>query len=180
MSEVFKISKIESKQKKEKRTGSIILVFLLLLSTLGFALNTVVDRGSQNSGSNSHFNGQYWVYNSAGRDYYFSYSPSDLDFTNIDFSMTVGDLQNKILYIDNPINIGSAVLESNLAGWALRTQPACFGKCELDLPEKNCTEPFIVVRDSDKNTVRQEDKCIFIDGNDKTVNAFVYKILGFN
>ena len=113
-------------------------------------------------------------------DIFLSYSLDELDFNTIDFSMTIGDLQNKILYVDNPDTIAASVIETNLAGWILRTQSACYGTCALDLPERDCSEPLIVIRTSDANSVRQENKCIFIEGNDKTVNAFLYKILGFN
>ena len=113
----------EEKREKQRRTGSIILVGLLLLSTLGFALSSVVDKNSQGSGS-ERFNGQYWIYTANGREYYFSFSKSEIDFTNIYFTMNLGDIQNKILYLDNPSGLGRAIIESDLAGWVTRIQPA--------------------------------------------------------
>ena len=177
---ISRIGELEEKQKRQKRIGSIVLVCLLLLSTLGFAIGTVVDKGTQNPGQGAHFNGQYWVYSGAGRDYYFSYNPSDINFTNVSFNMNLGDIQNKILYLDNPENSASAIIESNLAGWVGRIQPACFGECEFDLPERNCSEPLIVIRNSESESIRQEEMCVFVNGGEMAINAFLYKILGFN
>lgn len=180
MTKILSVVELAEKQRRNKRLGSIVLISLLVLSTLGFALSSVSNNDPATQKSGSYFNGQYWVYPGAGRDYYFSYGPSELDFTNIDFDMTLADVQGKILYLDNPESLASLIVESNLIGWSSRIQPACYGSCERDLPEKDCSEPIIVVRLSETESVSQQDSCIFISGSDKTVNAFLYRILGFN
>ncbi len=175
--EIAHINGSEKKRENQRRTGSIILIGLLLLSTLGFALGTVADKNSQNLTS-ERFNGQYWVYTMAGREYYFSISKSEMDFTKINFTMNLADIQNKILYIDNPSGLSSAIIETDLVGWVGKIQPACFGKCVIDIPEKDCTEPIMVIRESESKTVRQQEQCVFIDGDEKTISLFLYQLLG--
>jgi regulator of sigma D len=55
-------------------------------------------------------------------------------------------------------------------------QEACYGSCERNLPEKNCTENIIIFKDSKENSVTQQDKCVFIEGDLRTVDAYIYKL----
>ena len=63
-------------------------------------------------------------------------------------------------------------------GRFLRVQEACYGPCEEDLPEKNCTDNLIIWQDSPENKVYQEENCVFIDGDMRTVDAFLYDLFG--
>ena len=63
--------------------------------------------------------------------------------------------------------------------YSYRIQDACYGECERDLPEKSCEEKIIVFRESQEKQIYQEGNCIFIDGDLSSVDAFLYKILGF-
>src|SRR3989344_1756426 len=70
-------------------------------------------------------------------------------------------------------------IASTLGIYSQRIQLVCYGSCEQDLPEKDCSEEIIVFKDSQENKVYQEENCIFIEGDIKAVDAFLYKILGY-
>ena len=49
---------------------------------------------------------------------------------------------------------------------------------DRNLPEKECNGDynFIVIRESEIEKVYSEDNCIFIDGDIKSIDAFIYNI----
>jgi hypothetical protein len=68
----------------------------------------------------------------------------------------------------------------NLARYASRFQEACYGECEKDLPEKDCSEKLIVFRESEVKKVYEEGSCVIIEGDMVAVDAFLYRVLGIS
>ena len=68
----------------------------------------------------------------------------------------------------------------SLGRYTGRIQEACYGKCDKDLPEKDCTQNLIVWKDSAENKVYSQGKCVFIEGDLRAVDAFLYKIFELN
>jgi len=82
------------------------------------------------------------------------------------------------LYIDSDVDSVSSEVVLTLGRFASRVQGACYGECETDLPEKDCSENLIIIRDSLENRVYQEEKCVFIEGDVATADAFLFRVLG--
>ena len=176
----------EKKQRRNKIIVGFVMIFLMVFSTAGFALY------GGNSGSNSDengqtaqeadYNGQYWVYNVAGQEYYFTNSKESVQNQNIpvDISAMQNNFIGSSVFIDSKNDIVTNELSINLGKIAGRIQKACYGKCNEDLPEKDCTENLIVYKLSEEKKVYQQENCIFIDGDLNTVDAFLYKLLGIS
>ena len=85
--------------------------------------------------------------------------------------------QQPVYVSSNSTEIANEIM-SNVGPYTERIQQACYGNCTTDFPEKNCNENLIVWTPSDTNRVYQKDKCVFIDGDIKAVDAFLYRIFG--
>lgn len=175
-------SAIEEKQRKRKRLGGIIIIGLLLLSTLGFAISgTGIVREQTKEGL--QFDGQSWTYFVSGTPRYrFVYGLADLDFSNIETTKTLVDFTGKKLFIDSGDNSALQEIALNLGNHVSRVAEACYGPCTRDVPEMTCdTEDILlVVKPSEVPLVYEENNCVFINGDLKEVDAFLYRILGLN
>jgi hypothetical protein len=87
--------------------------------------------------------------------------------------------QGKTLYlaVENP-GI-EAELRSTIGVFSDRIQLACYGSCELDLPEKDCSANLIVWTDGVGGQVTQGEGCVFIEGDLRAVDAFLYRVFGY-
>ena len=182
MQKIMSQKEIEIKQKRNKRALGIFFIVLLVLSTAGFAL-TGISNSNNNAGTQSNegqFNGQYWTYNLGGQEYYFSNNLDEINFESVEISRQISSYYGKSLYIDaeNPEVLREVA--NNLGRLASRFQEACYGECERDLPEKDCSEKLIVWKNSGENKVYEEQNCVFIEGDLNAVDAFLYRVLGFN
>lgn len=174
---------IESGQKRLKFIIGMVFIILLVFSTAGFALygrsdTTDTDLGGANQ--DVYYNGQYWVYSSGGQEFYFINSPEDVQDIPVEVNGGIEYLVDKPLFIDSGDLLAVNELSINLGRYAARIQEACYGKCDEDLPEKNCAENLIVVREANDNRVYQEENCVFIEGDVRGVDAFLYRILRVN
>ena len=96
---------------------------------------------------------------------------------------SVRDYAGKQLYVASDNNAVLQEIGLNLGNYVPRVHRACLGVCEDNLPEKSCDgEDNLIVWNSDASVggVYQEQNCIFIDGDLRAVDAFLYKILGNN
>ncbi|MDP4039897.1 MAG: hypothetical protein Q8P57_04955 [Candidatus Pacearchaeota archaeon] len=172
---------IEKSEKKKKLIVGIILIALLVFSTAGFALNGLSEgNAGQENGEEPYYDGQYWIYPFGGQNYYFTYSIGETEMGDLNFTKSLSSYSGKNLYIDAENSAVLTELANNLGRFAGRIQEACYGECERDLPEKTCEENMIIWRDSGMNKVTQNENCIFIEGDLRIVDAFLYKVLGFN
>ena len=182
MQKIISREEIEIKQKRNKKAFGIFFIVLLLLSTAGFALSSVYSNnaGADIQENEAQYNGKYWVYNLEGQNYYFSNKLEDVNFDNVLVNKKINSYYNNNLYIDAENTDVLEILGSNLARFSSRLQEACYEECERDIPEKDCSENLIVWRSSAKNKVYEEQNCVFIDGDLKTVDAFLYRLFGLN
>jgi len=183
----------EIRNRKKKRNtifvGSI-LIFLMVFSIVGFAFighgfggGSVGNSGENSSGTTQggdFYNGQYWVVNRGGQQFYFTNSFEETSDVPVDTNLTLQKIAGNVLFIDSKDTTILNELSLNLGRYAQRLQPACYGHCKEDIPEKLCDEQMIVWVESENNKVYQEDKCVFIEGDTLAVDAFLYKILGVN
>ena len=86
--------------------------------------------------------------------------------------------RGNILYIDSESEQVTGEIWNSVGRFAQRVQEACLGQCERDLPEKSCEDHIIVYREKSENRVYQDDNCVFIEGDMKAVDAFLYSAFG--
>ena len=180
----------ERKKKKNTILVSGIMLVILILGTMGFAFSfsSLNSNGGGNPGAGEQDNqnpnsgydsslGKY--YNKIGDQIlYFSNSQQDVLDSKINIQKTLRDYSNQPLYIVSDDQIFINEVRSTLGLYSQRAQEACLGKCEKDLPVKTCSDNVIVIGQSGNNVAYQDNNCVFIEGNLKTVDAFLYKIFG--
>lgn len=181
-----KLGSEKTEQEKRKRNVTIIGLLLLgvmVLSTIGYAITTSqreTDNGTPtNSQGLQQLDNGMWQVNHNGRILYFQNSPESLKNISISTSATLSLYAGKMLYIDSTNTAITSALASALSPYALRVQEGCYGTCERDLPEKNCTDNLIVWRDDPQNKISQTENCVFIDGDMRAIEAFLYRLLGY-
>ncbi|MAE49532.1 hypothetical protein CMI48_01755 [Candidatus Pacearchaeota archaeon] len=193
--------------RSRKRNGIIISVLMLVLlvaSSVGFAfLSSNHTSGSQQvAGSEGAYEGSGvggWVVPVLGREVRLTFGLEEVAEIPVALTTGIEAYQGKTLYlaVENP-GI-EAELRSTIGVFTDRIQLACYGECELDLPEKDCSENVIVwtdgvaeassagPRSSDKvnaasdvgGQVTQGEGCVFIEGDLRAVDAFLYKVFGY-
>jgi hypothetical protein len=185
------VSKHQEGKKKRRNqiTIGVILIFVMVISTLGFALQGFGGFGEEDDGSsvnNIEYNGFEFV-NQNGLwvlgNFIFRNVPQQVE--DIGFvSSTINDYQGKPLYIDSESEEAELEILINLGNIALRTQKACIEKrgCEENRPTKTCTDNFIIIRESNISNILQQDNCVFIEGASEDLtqltDQFLFKVLG--
>lgn len=167
---------LESKERKARKMQIIVGIFLAVImigSTAGFAYYLREDTSSTAEGD--YFDGKYWIMQRNGQTFYL-YSSLD-EIANVSSSLSPGDFIGQPFFIDAPLAVSQHIL-LNLPGYFSRLQPACYGACEADLPEKDCSEPIIVYRDATENRVYKQNSCIFIEGDSRSIDAFITSLAG--
>ena len=174
----------ESKRKRNVQLFSLGLLFLMVLSTVGYAFFSNPDVGNYD-GSVSGDTGlrQYgdkWIFGPNERPIVLSHSPSESNVTELSFSFGIENYLQEPLFIDSENITALNEIAGVFGYYASRMQEACYLSCERDIPEKDCSENIIVFKDSNINSVRQQDKCIFIEGDLRAVDSFVYSLFGIS
>ncbi|MFH1608226.1 MAG: hypothetical protein ABIA78_03765 [archaeon] len=189
-----KIVSKQSESKKKKRNQTILGVFLVVVM-LGGVFGVVVNSfGSRDKVSKKiTYNGfefvnqnGFWVTVIGDFTFGFRNNPNEVENINSELNL-LNEYSGKPLYIYSENAEAAAEISGNLFynnGIALRKHDACLeGKeCEGDLPVKNCSENFIIIEESEKISVIQNESCVFIQGPQKNLtkitDGFLFKILG--
>ncbi len=173
---------IEKKQKRNKAILGIIIIFLMVFSTAGFAIyqtsGTTSTPDSTEPDDGLNFNGQYWVYNVSGQPFYFTNLQSLTEDIPVATTISLQEYSGQALYIDSEDQLVLNEIGVNLGRFSSRIQEACYEECDKDLPRKQCDQNLIVYRESEENKVYQDQKCVFIEGDIKALDAFLYHLLG--
>jgi hypothetical protein len=177
------IRKLESREESEKRQRrntlviSIILIAILVFSTAGyFSLSSKEEKKEGESAVQEM--GNEWVMKYGEQILKFSSPPEAAKNTSIMIASTLENYYEKSFYIVSESDAAYYEIAYNLGRVAGRIQPACYGKCERNLPEKNCSETLIIYNQSGQNRVYQDNNCVFIEGSMSAVDAFLYRIFG--
>lgn len=188
--------KIFSKEEEAKRTrrnqfligGAMILV--MLASVLGYAFGR--DQ-TANSSEKIIYNGLeftkqsgFWNVVLGGYQFSFKYNPKEAEKVSSSLNL-LGSYSGKPLYL---------LIENTEAGLEIyrnlfyqnqiveRIQDACLTgeKCDKNSPVKTCESNFIIIKESDNNAIRQQQNCVFIEGNMSNLtelsDGFLFKITG--
>jgi len=182
------VSKTERERKKRRNQTivGIILIFLMGLSVLGFALQGNI--GKQENENTLTYNGfEFTLVGERWKigNFIFSYNPEQVPDMG-------SDLNDFTFYQELPAYVYSENSEAeieiigNLELVAERVQNACMKgegfECSENVPIKTCENNFIIIKESNITSIRQEDNCVYIEGPDeellKLADQFLFKILG--
>lgn len=158
---------IEKKRKSTMIGISLFMLGLLVLSTVGYGLIYSGSSGSVQENQNQE------------QALSLSYPQEAVREIPVDVSFTLNNYAGKTVYIASQNQQVKTEIAYNLGKHVARIQEACYGSCSEDLPEKSCSDSLIVWQDNAENKVYQEENCVFIQGDIRAVDAFLYKILGF-
>ena len=170
--EIRKIGTKEEAERKSKRNTlilSIVMITILVFSTAGYFSMRENSSGSADSGKELGLS-------------------SPLESTKNVSVIMFKSLENyagKTVYVASEYDSGLYEINSALQDYAERIQPACYGMCNKNLPEKDCNDTLIVISrlnesEGEKGKVYEQDNCVFIEGNLDAVDAFLYHLLGVN
>lgn len=166
----------EEREQKRKKWISFGLLAILVFSSFGYALVTFLGNEPDNSGNaEDNGNGQIKI---GEQKYNLVHTKENVKSVPIEINLSIIDYNGKIVYIDSNNSAASYEITSTLGKYSLKMQEACYGKCERNLPEKNCSSLLISINGSasNENKVRQEENCVFIEGDLRAVDAFIYRI----
>lgn len=170
------------KEREEKRKRTITIISLILLGIMVISSAGFAFMSSNESPEESQIdpNGR-WVKEVNGKKMSFQYAPEEVQ--NISVSPFVKKAQtyvNQPIYVSIKNDLISREIASTLGLFASRMQRVCYGECTENLPEKNCSEEsnekVIIWIDSEKQDVSETNGCVFIEGDMRSVDAFLYKI----
>lgn len=172
--------RIETKERLEKKRKlkvaiiSFFMLFIMVLSTIGFAFmsNNDATEVIPEAREEGQISFQY-----ASQEITLRSTYEEIKEVSTNISSTILDLNGKNIYISSA-NKGILQELSLLSLISQRVQEGCYGKCDENLPEKDCTSNLIVWVESSNNRVYQEQNCIFIEGDIKAADAFIYTLFG--
>lgn len=188
------MKKIISKKEREKKTKQnqlivgIILVFLMVFSMIGFSLQFRLGGFEENINHDEKiiYNGfeftkinDLWVLG----DFVFMNSPYDVPDVNY-LLEDVTHYLNTPLYIYSESREAENEITMNLGRIVQRIQNACIDEqdCGENLPLKDCTENFIIIKEKETSSIKQEENCVFIYGKKeeltKLTDLFLFNIIG--
>jgi len=171
---------IDRRKKRNARIGSIIMLLILVVSSLGYAFMSSDSESNTGGGSGKAYGvGDRWAIDMNGGTIYFAYPPENLTDIIVDTNLSLQDYYQKPLYISSDSALVGSEVSYSLGKYVERVQSACYGNCSLDYPDKDCDSNLIVFKESNQSRVFQKQNCIFVDGDLRAVDAFLYRIFGY-
>ena len=173
----------EQKRKKRITTISIILLFIMVVSTIGYAFTLFSENNSSRESKASSDeqiqteSGQ-WVFPFENKNLLLRSSKESVKNISVEIFVNIENYKNMPVYIDtaNSSSIYQEIAYSISTFSYKLPAEACYGPCKANLPEKNCSDYLIVYNKSNENKVSQVENCIFIEGDIRGVDAFLYKL----
>jgi len=187
--------KIETKEATEKRQTrnkviiAVIFIGLMVLSTAGFALfsgNGITKKSSKTYNDvefKTNDNG-YWEFKIQGQSFQTSFTPEETESINAD-AISISELSGKPIYFVNSDPASANEILYNIGRYATRYQDVCLKDLNCtnsDNIVKTCDDNLIVFKESDEDSVKRDNNCLFINyspGNEVLVgNRLIFKALG--
>jgi hypothetical protein len=181
----------KKQQKRKERFNQIIvgivLIFLMMLSIIGYSL---IGRNSdEEQGEKVIYNGiefinknGFWVVALEDTQLIFKYNPQEVE--KIDSLVNnLNSYYNQPLYIYSENTEASNEIYKNMNPFVERMQNACLEEgCGEDLPVKNCSNNFIIIREKNITGINQNQSCVFIEGPKENLvrltDEFLFKVFG--
>lgn len=164
---------MEEKRKRNALYISLFMLAVLVFGTVGYAFATY-----QGVGNNQNQDTQEGGIEFEGQTFFLLNTLEQVNEVSVEGNYNLNDYVGKNVYVDseNPSVLIDAI--QFLSRYSSKIKEACYGSCERDLPEKNCSENIIIWKDSENNRVYKDESCVFIEGDSRAVDAFVYKLMG--
>ncbi len=166
----------ERSQHRKKMIGGFIMMFILILSSVGFAFFSAGDSSPETQEQPVNPYGFLEIDNNGGKIYLTNY-PSSISGVPVSLDRNIEYFYNSVLFVDIEDQMMLQQLSLNIQGLPVRLQPACYLSCEEDLPEKTCEDNIIVYRPGEEDKVYHENNCIFIEGGSKAFDSFIYNLV---
>ncbi|HLC53192.1 MAG TPA: hypothetical protein VJK03_01495 [Candidatus Nanoarchaeia archaeon] len=171
----------EARRQRNGRVLAVLMLLILLGSTAGYAFlyydeNNQGTTGAEENGVQQTAAG--WSFKAGEQTITVQHSPSETANSTVLTTKTASDYAGTTLYIDAENQAIYAEIALAFNTYASRVQPACYGDCERNVPEVNCSQALIVWTDSSEDTVSEQEQCVFIKGDMRTVDAFIYRAFG--
>ena len=192
--------KSKKEEAKKRKRNQIIIGITLVIVMFGSVFG-LVTLGFDNSDTENEINykgyefvnqGNYWYLTLGDKEYMFQYNPFQVEES---FNLTTENLKYLSAYSGAPLYISSlnsynAELEIGrvFTGVALRIQKACLddnstiGDCPEELPIKDCSNNFIIIREGEEEMIYKEGNCVFIEGSVenliKLADDYLFRIMG--
>lgn len=173
------------RDKKRARMLSVLMLIIMLGSTAGFAFISYQQDQQPQQALHGQGQGQLqetangWLFRFQGQQLLALTSPATAADVPVEISTTIEQYAGETLYIDAESEAVVNELATTIGRYALRVQQACSGVCERDLPEINCTQGNLLVwKAAENNMVSEEERCVFIEGDMRAVDAFIYRVFG--
>ena len=168
---------IEKKKKRRTFILSMFMLIILVLSTLGYAffVSPQDDSNQENQPPSQEETGKL-SFKFNGFSFNLLSSKQEIEKISIEANITPEDYNGKILYVDSKNDLISKEISTTLGQISSRVQKACYGKCSDNLPEKTCKDNLIIFHESENKRVYQQDKCVFVEGDISSIDAFVYSL----
>ena len=186
--------KIETAAEKEKRSRrnqvivGVVLVSLMILSTVGYAIEGALGNSNANSGNQKvTYNGIEFINKNGvwtAGNFGFQYNPKQTPDLGLGID-SADKYKDKPLYIQSENVDAKNEIALNLGRMASRVVLACLENstnCPQEYPTKNCNDNFIIIKIGDANTITQKDGCVYIEAPDSDIvkisDQFLFKTLG--
>jgi hypothetical protein len=185
-----KIISKEEATKKQKRNNLILAGFLIIImfgSVFGIIVgslgnSTEIEKITYNGHEFINSN-ELWATTIGDYSFAFQYNPEQVE----KIPSTVNYLnsyEGRTLYFSSENQNALGEIYKNLNQIVGRFQEACLNEtnCNENLPIKNCSNNFIIIKESNLTSITQEENCVFIEGNYENLTAitdeFLFKVLG--
>jgi hypothetical protein len=167
----------EARERRKAKYISYFLLTIMVISTAGYALLSYTSTDTPSSQNNDSGSFGKHPLSVSGQTVYLTFSREGTKNISVEGNITLRDYLGNTLYIASDSSALQYELANTLGKFVSRMQDACYGNCTKNLPEKNCTDNLIVIKESQEQSVSQENRCIFIKGDLQSIDAFLYKIL---
>jgi hypothetical protein len=193
-----KIKSEEDLARSQRRNNivlGVVMIGLLVLSSVGYSVMSADNDkayAAEELGFKFVRSGGFWVTEVNGEVFHFEYLPSEIADVEVNLSLGLDNYRNEVLYLVGSGDGASEIL-NNLNGYILRYQGACLGdavdlnnqtyvvpvgECDGDFPVKACDNNLIVFEEGDGLRVYSDESCVYVVGDLRSTDAFLYKILG--
>lgn len=180
------------KQKRNQAIVAIIMVSLMMFSILGIVVTSF---GNQSNSQREKYNGLtfinnngFWYLELSETQIPFQYFPTETDSINIE---TIGNLNLLEDYYNQPLFIyyedynSASEVYGSLGRYTTRVQTACQGEETCLNPEdpiKDCSDNFILIKESNQSSITQEENCVYIEGKREDLvmitDEFLFRVMG--
>jgi hypothetical protein len=187
------ISQEEENKKKRRNQFFIggVLILVMVASTLGYAFTREQSGTTSNekiiyNGLEFDKTGNLWNTSIGNLQLSFLYNPQETVKINSVLN-PLGNYSNKPLYIYSDNSEAGIEIYRNLFYQnqiVQRVQNACFEgeNCSDNSPIKTCQDNLIIIKESNSTGIRQQDNCVFIEGNAENLtrlsDSFLFKLTG--